>query len=439
MAKYEDGSYGSAAGIALIAKVLAGRCAMKYTRVAVGKGNIPDDKTPKTMTEPADYVMDAVIAGITNPVDGECQVTVQINSANVDKGFYCTAVVLYAEDPDEGEVPYTYLVLENEPEWIRPASSIVGKLATIDLIAAVGDVDTVTAAIDPEAIATVAAVNDLLQRHNEDPEAHAGIIMDAVGSAMKKLEESGQIMDQKTVETMIRKEIAEHGSGGYYGTYFLTLAASGWKQADAESPDYSYTYTAELPDSTSALIPSGAPLLGSFHIAEDAGVVNGCETGDGVVKFYSKEIPAADISTCIILFGKGGGGESDLTVATREQLGHVKIGNGIEVTEDGTISAKDKLDGIAAGANKYVHPTHTAAASGFYKTTVDEEGHVTATTPVTKDDITKLGIPEKDTTYGKATAAADGLMSAADKSKLDGMSIATDSEVSEMLSEVYGE
>ena len=100
MAKYEDGSYGSAAGIALIAKVLAGRCAMKYTRVAVGKGNIPVDKTPKTMTEPADYVMDAVIAGITNPVDGECQVTVQINSANVDKGFYCTAVVLYAEDPD---------------------------------------------------------------------------------------------------------------------------------------------------------------------------------------------------------------------------------------------------------------------------------------------------------------------------------------------------
>ena len=47
-------------------------------------------------------------------------------------------------------------------------------------------------------------------------------------------------MDQKTVETMIRKEIAEHGSGGYYGTYFLTLAASGWEQADEESPDYSY-------------------------------------------------------------------------------------------------------------------------------------------------------------------------------------------------------
>lgn len=107
--------------------------------------------------------------------------------------------------------------------------------------------------------------------------------------------------------------------------------------------------------------------------------------------------------------------------------------------ENFTAALKDKLDGIAAGANKYVHPTHTAAASGLYKTTVDEEGHVTATTPVTKDDITKLGIPAQDTTYGKASAAADGLMAAADKSKLDGMIIATDSEVSEMLAEVYGE
>ena len=30
MSKYEDGSYGSLPGIALIAKVLAGRCQMKY-------------------------------------------------------------------------------------------------------------------------------------------------------------------------------------------------------------------------------------------------------------------------------------------------------------------------------------------------------------------------------------------------------------------------
>lgn len=107
-------------------------------------------------------------------------------------------------------------------------------------------------------------------------------------------------------------------------------------------------------------------------------------------------------------------------------------------TNDYTTAEKTKLAGIAEDANKYVHPTHTAAASGLYKVTVDALGHVTATTKVTKNDITALGIPGQDTTYPEATTAKAGLMSAADKSKLDGMTIATDAEVSEMLTEVFG-
>lgn len=125
---------------------------------------------------------------------------------------------------------------------------------------------------------------------------------------------------------------------------------------------------------------------------------------------------------------------------TVDLSGYVEKEDGKGLSDENfTAAYKDKLDGIAAGANKYVHPTHTAAASGLYKTTVDAEGHVTATTPVTKSDITKLGIHAQDTTYPMASATEDGRMSKEDKSKLDGMSIATDSEVSEMLAEVYGE
>lgn len=170
MSNFEDGSYGSLTGIALIGKVLAGRCQMHYTRAAVGKGAIPEGMTPKTMEGPPDYVMDARIASVTTPVDGECQVTVQIRSDDVENGFYITSIVLYAEDPDIGEVPYTYLSLENEPEWIRPASSVVGKFATFDLIAAVGDVDTVSAIIDPDAIATVGWVEQTLKGYSRKTE-----------------------------------------------------------------------------------------------------------------------------------------------------------------------------------------------------------------------------------------------------------------------------
>ena len=176
MGKFEDGIYNCLPGKALIGKVLAGRCEMHYIRVAVGKGKIPDGTSPKEIWEPPDYVMDGKIASITNPVDGECQVTVQINSSDVEHGFYCTGIMLYAEDPDDGEIPYTYLRLEDGPEWIRPASSAVGKMATFDLIAAVGDVDTVDADIAPDAIVTKDMLKEVMTDHNDSKHANTELI-----------------------------------------------------------------------------------------------------------------------------------------------------------------------------------------------------------------------------------------------------------------------
>lgn len=80
-----------------------------------------------------------------------------------------------------------------------------------------------------------------------------------------------------------------------------------------------------------------------------------------------------------------------------------------------------KLKGIDEGANKYTHPSHTARASGLYKITVDSLGHVTAVSAVQKSDITGLGIPGSDTTYGLASAYSNGLMSPAQFSKLAGI------------------
>lgn len=84
-------------------------------------------------------------------------------------------------------------------------------------------------------------------------------------------------------------------------------------------------------------------------------------------------------------------------------------------------SAVTKLKGIAEGANKYTHPTHTARASGLYKITVDSLGHVIAVSAVQKSDITALGIPSSNTTYALASASSNGLMSSTQYSKLSGI------------------
>lgn len=75
------------------------------------------------------------------------------------------------------------------------------------------------------------------------------------------------------------------------------------------------------------------------------------------------------------------------------------------------------------GNTAYTHATAKGSAfsSGLYKITTNAQGHVTAATAVAKSDITGLGIPAQDTTYSAATTSAAGLMSASDKTKLDGI------------------
>ena len=95
-------------------------------------------------------------------------------------------------------------------------------------------------------------------------------------------------------------------------------------------------------------------------------------------------------------------------------------GSNITLTPDAT---NDKVT-IAAKDTVYTHPSYTAKSSGFYKVTVDATGHVSDTEAVTKTDITGLGIPAQDTTYSAATTSAAGLMSAADKTKLNATNVA---------------
>ena len=103
-------------------------------------------------------------------------------------------------------------------------------------------------------------------------------------------------------------------------------------------------------------------------------------------------------------------------------------------TNDYTTAEKNKL----ASLNNYTHPSYTSRASGLYKIVVDATGHISQTALVTKADITALGIPAQDTTYGLASSTANGLMSKEDKTKLDGMSYASDSDIDAIITEIFG-
>lgn len=112
------------------------------------------------------------------------------------------------------------------------------------------------------------------------------------------------------------------------------------------------------------------------------------------------------------------------------------------IVQDATKVEKSEINGNIKINGKetvvYIHPAGSAVEAGFKKVGSDVNGHVVMGGDVTKEDITKLGIPAQDTTYEKATAEKDGLMSKEDKKKLDGIEVAEDTEVTAMLDEVFG-
>ena len=87
--------------------------------------------------------------------------------------------------------------------------------------------------------------------------------------------------------------------------------------------------------------------------------------------------------------------KQDQLIAELQKSAHTHSNKGVldKTEQPYTTAERDKL----AGLENYTHPTHTAHAKGFYKFASDGEGHVTDAGSVTKEDITALGIPDKDT------------------------------------------
>lgn len=112
--------------------------------------------------------------------------------------------------------------------------------------------------------------------------------------------------------------------------------------------------------------------------------------------------------------------QSGVAVAEALALKVDKVDGKTLTSNDFTSALLSKLNGIAEGANKYVHPTHTAhSTSGLYKITVDALGHVTSATAVTKDDITKLGIPAITVDTAMSTTSTNPVQNKVVKAEID--------------------
>ena len=95
-------------------------------------------------------------------------------------------------------------------------------------------------------------------------------------------------------------------------------------------------------------------------------------------------------------------GTSTISADSKTDTLILEAGTNVTITPDTT---NDKVT-ISAKDTVYEHPSYTPRETGLYKIVVDDEGHVSGASTVTKSDITALGIPAQDTNTWNAFKGA---------------------------------
>ena len=345
---WEKSNY-TATGAALLSESLSGG-ALTITRAVSGTGSADTDLSEETTV--SGDLHELMLLGIETieDDDGHPARKVSVHTESGDDAYLMHQVGVFGRLNDGEEV--LLFLMQDERGVEIPASGTNANFAfDVDILLAVSNKANISLTVAPQVQALMKLVKAEIEKHNADASAHATTITAAVSAAVKNLSESGEILNEEQVKALIKEQVDGGTGGGYYGSYKLTLAADGWKPARSEDDYenaggmdyYQCIYDAELSDSTSELVPVGVVSPGSFYTTTKAGVLNGCETHDGFIRFFAQRIPEADIQATVTLFGKGGGSG---------ETGSVSIGQGLKRDASGAIAVRigEGLDFDSANA-----------------------------------------------------------------------------------------
>ena len=345
---WEKSNY-TAAGAALLSESLSGG-ALKITRAVSGTGSADTDLSEETTV--SGDLHELMLLGIETieDDDGHPARKVSVHTESGDDAYLMHQVGVFGRLNDGEEV--LLFLMQDERGVEIPASGTNANFAfDVDILLAVSNKANISLTLAPQVQALMKLVKAEIEKHNANADAHAATITAAVSAAVKNLSESGEILNEEQVKALIKEQVDGGTGGGYYGSYELTLAADGWKPARSEDDYenaggmdyYQCIYDAELSDSTSELVPVGVVSPGSFYTTIKAGVLNGCETHDGFIRFFSQRIPSDNIQATVTLFGKGGGSG---------ETGSVSIGQGLKRDASGAIAVRigEGLDFDSANA-----------------------------------------------------------------------------------------
>ena len=250
-------------GRALIAKCAALEQPFNLTRVAVGSGRVSEGTNLADVHELIHYVADGTVGDRRHKENRFCFTVQYSNEENKNVGtFNLAEFIVYAKDPESGEdVDLLYATLGDyqqpvpaySPEWPPSVWNFPVTLVISDEIEV-----NITA---PAGLVTYAELQQ------------------AVEEARDELKEELKEVSSNLASVIIKD---------------IVIPVEAWAETDEAGK---YKFVANLPDKDAlyAHFPTLALDIPSLEIASAAGACPTMETQDGLLRFWAKRKPTADL------------------------------------------------------------------------------------------------------------------------------------------------
>lgn len=200
------------AGSLLIAKVMASRGSITFTRIVMGDGYMPSSQVPEHMTAVVSpkATMDITKCEVTG--NGAAVVGGRYDNSEQSQDFEWRELGLYAKDPDLGEILYSYGNTGKSAETIPAGGGVTAIEKLIDVVTYVGNDVSVTAEFMPYVVpsadeVTITNKNNQLSVKDGGLQLKHAAIVDATGGFV-----SYDGMDEKVNELIAKAEVKVDGT-----------------------------------------------------------------------------------------------------------------------------------------------------------------------------------------------------------------------------------
>lgn len=146
-----------------------------FTKVKLGDGVHADGTILSELTDLKSIKQTVGITECKVNENHQCQISSVISNAGLESGYYLRELGLFAQDPEVGEILYA-ITLDENPDFLPEDGGSVTLSETFNVLINIGNITDVSAVIDVGGWATTGYVNQQIEIHDTDPNAHYDMI-----------------------------------------------------------------------------------------------------------------------------------------------------------------------------------------------------------------------------------------------------------------------